>query len=130
MAGDLLTPGVGVFCDPAPSRQRGRLWRVEDFSPSWGFVQDLLDGRRPAGVKLGPALPHNLVPPAAEAEWLSDLGEVVEVGLWAGSGATPGARAALVRPTARPVGSGWRPCRARRWRSASWAATCSSPMVR
>jgi hypothetical protein len=37
------------------------------------------------------------VPPAAEAEWLSDLGEVVEVGLWAGPGAAPGARAALVR---------------------------------
>jgi hypothetical protein len=97
VAGDLLAPGVGVFCDPARRDERGRLWRVEDFSPSWGFVQDLLDGRRTAGVKLGPALPHYLVPPEAEAEWLSDLGEVVELGLWAGVGTTPGARAALVR---------------------------------
>jgi hypothetical protein len=70
---------------------------VEDFSPSWHLVRELLDGGRTAGVKLGPALPHDLVPPAAEAEWLSDLGDVVEVGLWAGPGATPGARAAVVR---------------------------------
>jgi SAM-dependent methyltransferase len=97
VAEDLLARDVGVFCDPGRRDERGRLWRVEDFSPSWGFVQDLLDGRRPVGVKLGPALPHDLVPPAAEAEWLSDLGDVVEVGLWAGSGATPGVRAALVR---------------------------------
>jgi hypothetical protein len=97
VAGDLLTPGVGVFCDPARRDTRGRLWRVEDFSPSWGLVVDLLDGRRTAGVKLGPALPHHLIPPPAEAEWLSDRGEVVEVGLWAGPGAAGGARAALVR---------------------------------
>jgi SAM-dependent methyltransferase len=97
VAGDLLTPEVGVFCDPARRDAGGRLWRVEDFSPSWGLVRQLLAGRRTAGVKLGPALPHDLVPPAAEAEWLSDLGEVVEVGLWAGPGAAPGARAALVR---------------------------------
>jgi SAM-dependent methyltransferase len=97
VAADLLTPGAGVFCDPARRDGRGRLWRVEDFSPSWDLVRNLLDGRRTAGVKLGPALPRSLVPPAVEAEWLSDLGEVVEVGLWAGPGATPGSRAALVR---------------------------------
>ena len=97
-AGDLLTPGVGVFCDPARRDARGRLWRVEDFSPSWGLVLDLLDGRRTAGVTLGPALPHGLIPPGAEAEWVSDRGDVVEVGLWGGPGADAGERAALVRP--------------------------------
>jgi SAM-dependent methyltransferase len=98
VARDLLTPEDGVFCDPGRRNVQGRLWHVEDFSPSWQLVRDLLDGRRVAGVKLGPALPHGLVPPEVEAEWLSDLGEVVEVGLWAGPGATAGARAALVRP--------------------------------
>ena len=98
VAADLLTPDVGVFCDPARRDTRGRLWRVDDFSPSWSMVLDLLDGRRVAGAKLGPALPHDRIPATAEAEWLSDLGEVVEVGLWAGPGATAGARAALVRP--------------------------------
>ena len=97
VADDLLSPGVGVFCDPARRNVRGRLWRVEDFSPSWDLVRSLLDGRRTAGVKLGPALPHDLIPPSVETEWLSDLGDVVEVGLWAGPGATPAARAALVR---------------------------------
>jgi SAM-dependent methyltransferase len=97
VAGDLLRPGVGMFCDPGRRNLRGRLWRVEDFSPSWDLVRGLLDGRRTAGVKLGPALPHDLIPTSVEAEWLSDLGDVVEVGLWAGPGAAPGARAALVR---------------------------------
>ena len=98
VAGDLLTHGVGVFCDPARRDARGRLWRVEDFSPSWDLVLDLLGGRRPAGVKLGPALPRDLIPPGVEAEWVSDRGDVVEVGLWGGPGAGAGERAALVRP--------------------------------
>ena len=61
VVGHLLTPGVAVFCDPARRDTHGRLWQVEDFSPSWGLVLDLLDGRRTAGVKLGPgtaARPH------------------------------------------------------------------------
>ena len=32
VAEQLITPGVGVFCDPARRRRSGRLWRVEDFS--------------------------------------------------------------------------------------------------
>jgi hypothetical protein len=76
---------------------RGRVWRVTDFTPRWSLVTGLLDGRRPAGVKLGPALPHDLVPPDAEAEWLTDRGDTVEVGLWAGPGSLPGRRSALVR---------------------------------
>ena len=114
VAADLLTTGVGAFCDPArrtlggarggsppgTSTARGRVWRVTDFTPSWSLVTGLLDGRRTAGVKLGPALPHDLVPPDAEAEWLTDSGDTVEVGLWAGPGSMPGRRSALVRATA------------------------------
>lgn len=98
-----LRPDDAVFCDPARRTDRGRLWRVEDFSPGWSFVTGLLDGRRVAGVKLGPALPHSLVPDGVEAEWVSHRCEVVEVGLWAGPGAVIGRRSALIWPHSRLV---------------------------
>jgi THUMP domain-like/Methyltransferase domain len=103
VAGQLLTPGVGVFCDPARRADHGRLWRVEDFTPPWSTVLDLLDGRRTAGVKLGPALPHSLIPEKVEAEWITHRGETVEVALWAGTGANPGRRSALIMPDTRLI---------------------------
>jgi SAM-dependent methyltransferase len=97
VAADLLRPGVAAFCDPARRDARGRVWRVTDFTPSWSLVTELLDGRRTAGIKLGPALPHDLVPPDAEAEWVTHSGDTVQVGLWAGPGSVPERRSALVR---------------------------------
>jgi hypothetical protein len=97
----LLTPAVGVFCDPARRTDHGRVWRVEDFTPDWSIVTKLLDGGRTAGVKLGPGLPHFLIPDAVEAEWITHRGETVEVGLWAGVGSIPDRRSALIMPDAR-----------------------------
>ena len=97
----LLTPGAGVFCDPARRNDHGRVWRVEDFTPDWSIVTRLLDGGRTAGVKLGPGLPHFLIPDAVEVEWITHRGETVEVGLWAGVGSIPGRRSALIMPEAR-----------------------------
>jgi hypothetical protein len=102
----LITPGVGVFCDPARRNDHGRVWRVEDFTPPWSTVMQLLDGERTAGIKLGPALPHSLISEAVEAEWITHRGETVEVGLWAGPGASPGQRSALIMPEARLVVTG------------------------
>ncbi|MFL6063910.1 MAG: THUMP-like domain-containing protein [Friedmanniella sp.] len=101
VAESLLTPGTAAFCDPARRNSRGRLWQVQDFTPSWDLVAHLLDGSRVAGVKLGPALPHALVPETAEAEWVTAGSETVEVGLWAGPGAAPGLNAALLLPGGR-----------------------------
>ncbi len=103
VAEQLITPGVGVFCDPARRNDRGRVWHVEDFEPRWSTVLQLLDGTRTAGVKLGPALPHSLIPDALEAEWITHHGETVEVGLWSGPGGIPGQRSALIMPNARLV---------------------------
>jgi hypothetical protein len=103
VAEQLITPGVGVFCDPARRNERGRVWRVEDFQPRWSTVLQLLDGTRTAGVKLGPALPHALIPESVEAEWITDHGETVEVGLWSGPSSIPGQRSALIMPDARLV---------------------------
>jgi hypothetical protein len=102
-AEQLITPEVGAFCDPDRRTEHGRVWRVEDFEPRWSFVMQLLDGRRAAGVKLGPALPHSLIPEAAEAEWITHRGETVEAALWSGTGAKPGLRSALIMPNARLI---------------------------
>jgi SAM-dependent methyltransferase len=96
----LLGPGGAVFCDPARRTAAGRVWRVEDFRPSWTFVRSLLDGMRPSAVKLGPALPHGLIPGGVHAEWVSHRGEVVEVLLSSGPAASSG-RSALVWPDHR-----------------------------
>lgn len=96
LAADLAGPGTGVFCDPARRTDAGRLWRVEDFTPSWSFVTGLLASGVPAGVKLGPALPHSLVPAGVEAEWVGDGGDTVEVALWGGPGSRPGGRVATL----------------------------------
>ena len=98
-----LPADAGVYCDPARRSDRGRLWRVEDFSPGWDLVTSLLDGTRVAGVKLGPALPHSLIPAGVEAEWVTHRGDTVEVCLWAGTGAEPDATAALLLPDHRMV---------------------------
>ncbi len=96
VAGDLVADDSAVYADPARRTERGRVWRLADVTPSWSFVASLLDGGRTAGVKLGPAVPHAEIPGGTEAEWISHHGEVVEAGLWAGPGARPGVRAALV----------------------------------
>jgi len=100
--GPFLASGSAVFCDPARRTASGRVWRVEDFRPSWPFVLRLLDRTRVAAVKLGPALPHRLIPAAVEAEWISHRGETVEVCLW-GSRTSTGRRSALVLPRHRLI---------------------------
>ncbi len=85
-----LAPGLlaaadattAVFVDPARRTDRGRSWRVADFNPAWPFVLELLAGRLPVCVKLGPGLPRELIPAGVEACWVSHHGDVVEAGLW------------------------------------------------
>ena len=97
---DQLAPGDAVFCDPARRTSSGRVWRVDDFRPSWPFVRRLLDRSRTALVKLGPALPHALIPDSVDAEWVSHRGDTVEVCLMA-SPRSSGRRSALIWPDHR-----------------------------
>ncbi len=76
---------------------------MEDLSPPWSFVETLLAGDRTAGVKLGPGLPHRAIPAGVEAEWVSERGDTVEVGLWSGPGSLSDARVALLLPDDRLV---------------------------
>lgn len=75
-----------VFCDPA--RRRGgtgrRLFDPTAFSPPWGFILALAERVPRTVVKVAPGLDHALIPPAAEAEWVSVDGDLVEAALWWG----------------------------------------------
>jgi SAM-dependent methyltransferase len=98
-ATDLDLSGFGVvFADPARRTARGRVFSVEDYSPPWSFVERLLQpASRPAVVKVAPGIPHELVPDGAEAEWVSDDGEVKEAALWSPVLATVARRATVIR---------------------------------
>ncbi len=98
-----IDPADGVFADPARRDARGRVWRAQDFSPDLTSLLALAGPGRALGLKLGPALPHALVPPDAEAEWVSHHSDVVEVGLWSGPGSVRGRRSALLWPDRRLV---------------------------
>jgi len=99
VAPDLLTPGTAVYCDPARRTARGRSWDVADLSPSWDFVTGLLDGSRTACIKLGPGVPHRVLPNSAEVTWVSHSGDAVEATIWAGPGASQGRRSAVLLPS-------------------------------
>lgn len=86
----------GVYLDPARRDGARRLKDPADWSPSLDFAFGLA-ARLPTGVKLGPGIDRDLIPDAAEAQWISVDREVVELGVWFGALARPGVRrAALV----------------------------------
>ncbi|MDR3201752.1 MAG: hypothetical protein LBT54_01220 [Bifidobacteriaceae bacterium] len=98
---DLDLAGLGVqalWADPGRRTQAGR--RVFDPAAYAPPLPRLLDLARdwPLGVKVGPGIAHSDVPAAAEAQWVSEQGTVVECGLWFGPLAPdgPGRTAAVI----------------------------------
>ncbi len=74
-----------AFLDPARRSSSGR--RTFDpaaYSPSFAFALELADRIPATAVKVAPGIPHALVPPGVEAEWVSDGGDVKEAALWFG----------------------------------------------
>jgi SAM-dependent methyltransferase len=98
-AREVALDGVdAVFCDPARRTASGR--RVFDptaYSPPWDFVIGLTERVPRTVLKLAPGIDHALVPPGAEAEWVSVHGEVVEAAFWCGPLAAVPRRATLLR---------------------------------
>ncbi|HEY9439141.1 MAG TPA: methyltransferase domain-containing protein, partial [Streptomyces sp.] len=88
-----------VFVDPARRGGRGRIFDPEAYSPplSWATGAALKAPR--AALKIAPGVPHEAIGPRAEAEWISDGGDVKEAVLWFGEGFTPGAYRATLLPS-------------------------------
>lgn len=96
-----LKVGDGVWLDPARRTTRDgssrRTFDPESFSPPYSFVLDVMRRVPASGAKLAPGIAHHLLPPDAEAQWVSVGGDVVECALWSGTLAREGvSRSALL----------------------------------
>ncbi len=90
--------GFGAaFADPARRDARGRLFDIDGWTPPWTFVLDLLAGR--GVVKVAPGIPHDVIPPGVEVEWVSEGGDVKEAVLWSSVFATTDRRATVIPST-------------------------------
>ncbi|MGP4088654.1 THUMP-like domain-containing protein [Streptomyces sp. KR55] len=85
-----------VFVDPARRGGRGRIFDPEAYSPPLSWAVRAAARAPRAALKVAPGIPHEAVPDTAEAEWISDGGDVKEAVLWFGT--EPG----LVRATLLP----------------------------
>ncbi|HEY5834746.1 class I SAM-dependent methyltransferase [Streptomyces sp.] len=95
-------PYDAVFVDPARRGVRGRTFDPEAYSPPLSWAVGAARTVPHAAVKVAPGVPHEAVPADAEAEWVSDRGDVKEAALWFGT--EPG----CVRATLLPSGSALR----------------------
>lgn len=75
-------PYDAVFVDPARRGGRGRVFDPEAYSPPLSWAIGAARRAPYAALKIAPGVPHEAVPEDAEAEWISDGGEVKEAVLW------------------------------------------------
>lgn len=94
-----------VFCDPARRAGGRRVFDPAAYSPPWDFLLQLAGTVPMAAFKVAPGIDHALVPPGAEAEWVSDGGDVKEAALWCGDLAGVPRRATLMPSAALPSGA-------------------------
>ncbi|WP_370414437.1 methyltransferase domain-containing protein [Streptomyces fradiae] len=90
------SPYDAVFVDPARRGGRGRIFDPEAYSPPLSWAIEAARKAPHAALKIAPGVPHEAVPEEAEAEWISDGGDVKEAVLWFGT--EPGARRATLLP--------------------------------
>lgn len=92
---DAGVPVAALWLDPARREVEGkkttsRLFDPEAFAPPFSHVLKLAATGIPLAVKMGPGLPHEVIPENCEAQWVSHGGSVVEVVLWFNALARPG----------------------------------------
>jgi hypothetical protein len=95
-----------VFCDPARRAGGRRVFDPAAYSPPWNFLLSLARTVPRAAFKVAPGIDHALVPPGAEAEWISDGGDVKEAAIWCGDLAGVPRRATLLPSGATLTGTG------------------------
>lgn len=91
-----------LWFDPARRTTEKRLSNPADWSPSLDWVFDIAS-RIPSGIKLSPAIAHELIPDEAEAQWVDDGGDTVECVVWTGALARPGIRRSALVLGSNPV---------------------------
>ncbi|MBA0054139.1 methyltransferase domain-containing protein [Streptomyces sp. AJS327] len=111
-AGALADPATGLFVDPARRGARGgggrggRIFDPEAYEPPLSWAMAAARTAAYGAVKVAPGIPHEAVPGEAEAEWVSDAGDVKEAVLWFGGGSPGRTRATLCSPRGRPGRTG------------------------
>ncbi|MET9886947.1 methyltransferase domain-containing protein [Streptomyces sp. NPDC006430] len=79
----------------------GRIFDPESYSPPLSWAVEAARTARYAAIKIAPGIPHEVVPDEAEAEWISDQGDVKEAVLWFGT--APGTVRATLLPGPRTL---------------------------
>lgn len=103
-ATDTDTGAFGAaFCDPARRTGRGRIFDPAAFSPPLPRALELVRVPAAGGVKTAPGIPHDMLPADAEAEWISDGGELKEAALWVGTLASGVTRRATLLPSGKTL---------------------------
>jgi SAM-dependent methyltransferase len=74
-----------LFVDPARRGGRGRIFDPEGYSPPLSWAVEAARRVSHSALKVAPGIPHEAVPHDAEAEWISDSGDVKEAVLWFGA---------------------------------------------
>ncbi|WP_214414874.1 class I SAM-dependent methyltransferase [Sphaerisporangium fuscum] len=74
-----------LFADPARRTTGRRVFDPMAYSPPWPTVLGLVARAPAACLKVAPGIPYELIPPGAEAEWVSYRGEVKEAVVWTGA---------------------------------------------
>ncbi|MGP3985584.1 class I SAM-dependent methyltransferase [Streptomyces sp. 3N207] len=94
---EVATDGYdALFADPARRTGRGRVFDPEAYSPPLSWAVETARAAPLAALKVAPGIPHEAVPPEAEAEWVSYGGDVKEAVLWFGARKPGGVRATLL----------------------------------
>ncbi|KUJ70155.1 methyltransferase [Streptomyces albus subsp. albus] len=86
----------GAGRSPSGRATGGRIFDPEAYSPPLSFAVAAARKASWAAIKIAPGIPHEAIPDDAEAEWISDGGDVKEAVLWFGT--EPGARRATLLP--------------------------------
>lgn len=85
-----------VFTDPARRTTKGRVFDPAAYSPPLAWAIGAGRSTPYGALKIAPGIPHDAVPEDAEAEWVSDHGDVKEAVLWFGTKAAEPHRATLL----------------------------------
>lgn len=95
-----LTEADAVWLDPARRSGSKRRTTPADWSPSLDFAFGLARTHL-LGVKLSPAVPHDVLPPEAEWQWVGEGTQTLEAAVyWGGAERSPGMRSALLKTSA------------------------------